>query len=107
MSKIENTFELQLVACQIRGWEREHVFHPKRKWRFDFAWPENSLKIAVEIEGGIYTRGRHVRGRGFEDDCEKYNEALLLGWRVLRVTSKQVTSGLALQWVERALTLLK
>lgn len=61
---------------------REYKFHPTRKWQIDFAIP--SLKIAVEIEGGEWSRGRHTRGQGFIDDCEKYNAAALLGWEVLR-----------------------
>lgn len=60
----------------------EHVFHPVRKWRFDFAWPE--VKLAVEVEGGIWNSGRHNRPSGFIEDCVKYNAAVALGWRVLR-----------------------
>ena len=57
---------------------REHRFHETRRWRFDFAFP--SVRLAVEIEG----RGRHQSVKGVRDDCEKYNEATRLGWRVLR-----------------------
>lgn len=89
-----------LFAWQIRGAKLpdplvEYRFHPTRKWRFDFAWPD--LKIAAEIEGGAWSGGRHTRGYGFEKDCEKYNAALLLGWRVLRFTTRQVKSELALE----------
>lgn len=63
---------------------RQHRFHPDRRWRFDFAWPE--ALVAVECEGGIWTQGRHVRGRGFRNDCEKYNAATALGWSVFRIT---------------------
>lgn len=66
----------------------EYMFHPERKWRFDFAFIKE--KIAVEIEGGIYVSGRHTRGAGYEKDMEKYNAATLLGWRVLRYTPKHV-----------------
>lgn len=65
---------------------KEFYFHPKRKWRFDLAWPEQ--KIAVEIEGGTWISGRHSRGSGFEKDCMKYNTAATMGWRVLRFTTK-------------------
>lgn len=71
--------------------EREYKFAPGRKWRFDFAWPEQ--KVAVEIEGGIWSHGRHVRGSGFSADCEKYNAAASLGWRVLRVTDQQLSDS--------------
>ena len=65
-----------------KGWVVEYKFHPTRKWKFDFANPE--LKIAVEQEGGVWIRGRHNRGTGFLNDIEKYNTAVLLGWKVLR-----------------------
>lgn len=94
------------LLLQIRGiglpWPVEEFrFHPKRKWRFDLAWPDR--KLAVEIEGGTWARGRHTRGKGFRGDCEKYNEALFLGWRVLRVTTGMVNDGTALGYIERAL----
>jgi very-short-patch-repair endonuclease len=69
----------------------EYRFAPPRQWRFDFAWPD--VKVAVEFEGGIWIKGRHTRGRGFENDCEKYNEAAARGWRVYRFTKGMVESG--------------
>jgi very-short-patch-repair endonuclease len=81
---------------------REYRFHPKRKWRFDFAWP--ARLVAVEVEGGTFSGGRHSRGKGFEADCEKYAEAAILGWRVLRVTTAMVNDGRALDLIERAMT---
>ena len=71
-----------------------------RDWRFDFAWPDRGL--AVEVEGGTWSGGRHTRGGGFEGDCEKYNAAALLGWKVLRFTGGMVESGLAAATLERA-----
>jgi len=65
--------------------EREFLFHPTRKWRFDYAIPE--LKIAVEKEGGVWTGGRHTTPQGFLGDIEKYNQAALLGWRLFRFAS--------------------
>lgn len=79
----------------------EHRFDPRRRWRFDFAWPE--LLIAAEVEGGTYTAGRHSRGRGFEADCEKYSEAAIAGWLVVRVTTDMVDDGRALGLIERAI----
>ncbi len=66
----------------------EYKFHPVRRWRFDAAYPD--LKIAFECEGGIWTGGRHVNPIGFEKDCEKYNMATKLGWRVYRLTTKMI-----------------
>lgn len=62
----------------------EYRFHPKRRWRFDYAWPLQ--KLALEIEGGIWTEGRHTRGAGALADLEKYSEAAILGWRIIYCT---------------------
>lgn len=83
------------------GMARQFRFHEDRKWAFDFAWPRR--KFALEVEGGVHSGGRHVRGAGYTADCEKYAEALLLGWRVLRATGEQVKNGTAAGWLERAL----
>lgn len=73
----------------------EYRFHPKRKWRFDFAWP--TVRVALEVEGGVWTGGRHTRGAGFLRDMEKYNSAAIAGWRVLRcVPSELCTKATAL-----------
>lgn len=98
----EALLEIQLRAAGLSaGAEREFRFAPPRRWRFDVAFPLR--RIAVEIEGGIWTGGRHTRGSGFQADMQKYNEAALLGWRVLRVSSDDVRSGSALALIERAL----
>jgi very-short-patch-repair endonuclease len=73
------------------GWKAEHKFDDVRRWRFDFA--SVSLRIAIEVEGGAYTQGRHTRGAGFIGDMEKYNRAVVLGWRVLRYTPTQMQDG--------------
>ena len=100
-----SALELQMLA-QIRSANMpepltEYRFHPTRRWRFDFAYPDRM--VAIEVEGGIWSRGRHTRGKGFEEDCRKYNEAACLGWRVIRVTGGMLDSGEALPYVIRAL----
>lgn len=71
---------------------REHRFHPERKWRFDYAFL--GPKLAVEIEG----QGRHQTYVGFRGDCEKYNSAVLHGWRVLRFVAAERKH--VAEWVE-------
>jgi hypothetical protein len=80
----------------------EFRFAPPRRWRFDLAWPER--KLAVEVEGGVWTGGRHTRPAGYLKDIEKYNEASILGWRLVRITPAMIKSGEALTLIERALT---
>lgn len=93
------------MALQLRAGgftpEREVRFHETRKWRFDFAFPAE--KLALEVDGGTHTQGRHTRGTGYAEDCRKFAEATILGWRVLRCTNEHIRSGEALRWVERVL----
>ena len=101
-SHLEEAFAFFVRAANLdTGMVREYRFHPERKWRFDFAWPV--AKVAVEVEGGLWVQGRHNRAQGYERDLEKYNEAALLGWLVLRVSARHIHSGKALEWLEKAL----
>lgn len=109
-SRAEEEFWLQLVGQEgIPLPERQYRFC-KRKWAFDFAWPAGSHStvdcfdclrpegIALEVEGGVH----RIKGR-FTRDVEKYNEAALLGWVVLRATPEMVRNGEALKLLERSL----
>lgn len=80
----------------------EHQFEPTRKWRFDFAFIGN--RVAVEVEGGAWSRGRHTRGGGFIGDMDKYNRAAALGWRIIRCTPEQMASGVILHDLAEAMT---
>ncbi|WMD23907.1 hypothetical protein RAS12_30205 (plasmid) [Achromobacter seleniivolatilans] len=101
-SQGEEQFALQLRALRIPPPKREFRFHPKRAFRFDFAWPDLPCgrRLAVEIEGGIHSGGRHVRPQGYKRDLEKYNSAVALGWTLLRFSSAMVFSGEAVQSVQ-------
>jgi very-short-patch-repair endonuclease len=94
-----DTLAAQCALVGLNRPQREHIFHPTRRWRFDLSWPE--LHVAVEVDGGVWSQGRHTRGSGWIKDAEKLNEAAILGWRVLHVTPAQVNSGEALNLVER------
>jgi very-short-patch-repair endonuclease len=101
-SKLEAQLARDLDLAGVPAPETEYRFHPTRKWRFDFAWP--AQRVACEVEGGIWSGGRHVRGSGFANDCDKYNAAQLAGWRVLRVTGQHIRSGQAQLLVREALS---
>lgn len=77
------------MACHGPNLQVEHKFHPERRWRFDFACPEKA--VAFEIEGGTFGISRHTSGKGYAADCEKYNEAALRGWLVIRLTPAMIT----------------
>ena len=88
MSDLELKLDFMLGVYGIPPMEKEHRFHTTRRWRFDRAYVEQ--KIAVEVEGGIWSKGRHSRGKGFSEDCTKYNNAAALGWTVFRITTEHI-----------------
>ncbi len=100
----------------LRAWEIVHglsdrpvmqlKFHPARLWRFDFAWPAPSDRVAVEIDGGIFISGAHNRGPQFTKDAEKHNAAVLRGWALLRYTTLDLRERPA-QIVEEVAALLR
>jgi very-short-patch-repair endonuclease len=101
ISHLEQHLALHLRALELPEPEQEYRFHPKRKWRFDMAYP--GQRIAIEVEGGTFSNGRHTRGTGFTADCEKYNTAAIMGWCVLRFTGGMIESGAAVETVKAAL----
>ena len=91
-------FMFQLKEQRLDIPVREHKFLTKRRFRFDFAWLDRM--IAMEIEGGVWTGGRHTRGAGYSRDLEKYNLAQLHGWDVYRFTPQDVRKGIAVAFVK-------
>lgn len=114
-SYIEQVFEAILVQEGLPKPVREMRLVDGRRWRSDFVWIRASPLMAgcfeikgfvLEIEGGIWSKGRHARPDGITKDIEKYNEFLLNGFLVLRATTEQVESGYALDCVKRMLKFL-
>lgn len=68
--------------------EKEYSFSLTRKWKADY-WIIDT-DILVEVEGGNWTQGRHIRGEGYENDCYKYNAAQIQGYIVLRYTPNMI-----------------
>lgn len=118
MSNLEKTLAFQIMAMALPPPEREYRFAAHvvglgpgvksrlrqagmKAWRIDFAWPDRLL--AVEVEGGGWTGGRHTRGKGFEEDMQKYHRLMGLGWTLYRCDSRLVNSGDAVQMVETLL----
>lgn len=80
-------YYLRVIGTGLPEAVREYRFHPVRRWRFDFAYPE--YMVAVECDGGQWAPygGRHAR----DTDREKLNAAASLGWRVLRFSGEMLT----------------
>ncbi len=102
MSELENALGWQIRVAALPKPEYQFRFCESRRWRTDFAWPDR--KLLVEVDGGQFMKkGGHTSITGFERDREKDAEAMLLGYRVLRVTAKMIKSGKALEYIERLL----
>lgn len=91
---------------QARGYavELEYPFAKAlgRRWRFDLAIP--MAKLALEVDGGLWTGGRHARGSGIVKQHEKENAAAAMGWRICKCQPRDVRTLHALAIVEAALT---
>lgn len=97
----------RVLMSEMPGVEvvKEYMFHYTRKWRFDYAIPE--LKVAVEIDGGVWDYGRHNRPQGYMDDMEKLNNAISLGWYVLRFTTYDRMTNATLSLIKKTVELRK
>ena len=90
------------TGCQVVA---EHKFHDTRKWRIDFAIVDQ--KIGIEIDGGVWSGGRHTRGNGFVEDMEKYNAAVTLGWVILRFTPQDLNKITTFETIKKVVELKK
>ena len=113
--KSERTFAFQLEAMK---WFYEHQveFHPVRKWAFDFKvyrpreneiYFDDQNYILVDLQGGIWSGGAHVRGLGYKNDIEKMNAATAMGYRVFWFTSGMVEDGSAIKFLEEVVWQIK
>jgi hypothetical protein len=84
-SSLERQFLARWIALGGPHLEPQFQFHPSRKWAFDWAHPTS--RVAMEIHGGVWIGGRHVRGLGFAGDRLKVNAALRLNWKVFELTT--------------------
>lgn len=107
MSRLEEAMALQLEAAGL-PFEREYRAVPGRRFRLDFAWPEQ--RVGLEVEGGLFVQRRtgkrgigHTSTAALLRDCEKHSELAVAGWRLIRATAPTVRNGQALRWVQDAL----
>lgn len=94
------------AVCRLHGWPEpiaEHRFDAVRRWRLDLAWPD--VQLAVEVQGGTFTRGRHSRGPAMRDEYEKLNAAAVAGWTVLLLLPEQLTSNVGVDTLRGFFTL--
>lgn len=95
-SHLEEALILRLnTLCTALGLPfplRNQRYLPPTDLEFDFSWLD--LKIAIEVQGGIYKRGRrtgHVSPTGMRRDMYKMCLAQSVGWIIYQVQPDWVT----------------
>jgi hypothetical protein len=82
---------LEREFSDIAAWEadyQERYVKSKRSKRYRLDFAHSDSRTGIEIQGGVYNRGRHVTGSGYERDCRKYNLAYTSGWTIFLLTSQ-------------------
>lgn len=90
----------QLLTNECLKFEKEYKFHQKRKWRIDY-FIDGKVKLGIEIEGGIWSNGRHNRPSGFLVDIEKYNSMTEHGIYLFRITYDNINSKETIDMIKR------
>ena len=108
MQKLNGQQKIFRATCQSFGLpepEPEYKFHPKRKWRTDYFFfnPINGIRVALEVEGGVFQYGRHNRASGFIGDMEKYNALAEMGILLVRVLPQQLVTKKTFDTLRKAL----
>ena len=107
MSAIELLLLEQIRQARLPEPEQQVAIIPKRRYRFDFAYPH--LMVAIEVDGGTWkqtNRGRsagHAHPARITHDNEKRNLARLLGWRVFQFDTTAINDGSALEMVRQVI----
>ncbi len=102
-SPLELLFDVQLEQAGLPAADLKDcalVGSPKA-WRYDRIWTAQG--VIVEIEGGVWSQGRHTRGKGFIEDCTKYNWATSQGWRLFRFTEWHLNKNLVVPFMRGVL----
>ena len=68
----------------------EYRFDETRKWRLDWAWPDDSIRVGVEVDGGVFAPGggRHAK----DSDREKTNALSAAGWLIFRFSPQMLNN---------------
>ena len=89
-SHLERLFEIywEDLFPRVTLWAEQRLI-PNRRFRFDFVhFPS---KVAIEINGGNWVRGRHTRPQNLNQEYEKILLASKEGFIVLPLSQDQVT----------------
>lgn len=105
----ELTKKVFLKLCKENGLPEpypEYLFAKAigRQWRIDYFITDGEIKIALEVEGGIRTGGRHIRPEGFLGDMEKYNHLSMFGIYLIRVQPNKLNTLSTIEMIKSVLS---
>jgi hypothetical protein len=89
IKRIHSQFTDWLNANKI-AFVKEYKFCKERKWKIDYYLPD--LNTAIEVEGGVWSGGRHVNPKGFLNDMDKYNAITMAKIDLLRIDTDRLNS---------------
>lgn len=81
---------------------REYTFG-KGKWYLDFFWLTPTSRVILSIDYGKNKDGKFIDSIKYSQDMESLNEAVLRGYKVIRVTKTHMINGQMVEWLKRAL----
>ncbi len=92
---LEDWFFRRIVPfCSAHGLlppGRNNYYLPNSKLEFDFSW--KSLKLAIEIQGGLHGRGGHTTAVGIKRDMKKVDLAQVNGWILLQLCRDDIVDN--------------
>lgn len=109
LASLPLTQQTELILKSLNlDFAEQYQFCENRKWRFDYVIGKSkeqieSIKVAIEVHGGIYKDGGHIRPILFQNDRQKINTAVVMGWKVLEFTQLFYDHCLVDQYIKKAL----
>lgn len=94
-AEIRQNFAKQFEAIwqRLGGPElsKEVKISDEREFKNDYV--HIPTKVIIEVDGGVYNGGRHVRAKGFINDCVKLNMATMAGYSIIRIPTGFATEN--------------
>jgi len=98
MTDLEALLLWQLKDAGLPEPKTQYQFHPQRRWKADFCYPE--YRIIAEVNGMTHQASRgHTSFAGLHRDYEKQNAAQLMGYRYFEFDREMIEDGTAIRTI--------
>lgn len=87
---LENKLARMMSEANLPSFVEQHKAIPNRMFLWDFGFLD--YKVLVEVQGGIWMKGKraHTSGTGVRRDAEKSNLALINGFVTVIITTDMI-----------------